>query len=133
MPLKELEKRWNNRIDGIHYLVDSKEYLPFNNEYGFKRWVYLLQKLSLYTHGVTLNIINDQLYLLGRGITHKERVESLIEDVSILINKSKCIFKDFERNVILSSKDDPKTFDGSGLKLATSDRKAPSRDTIMTL
>ena len=98
MPLNRLEKRWKNQVNGIHFLVESdSDNLPFKNDYGAKRYRYLMNKLSFPHLGLTFNIVNDQLFLSsrGEGETFEERNEFLINKVSSLINKSRCSYETF--------------------------------------
>jgi hypothetical protein len=69
VPLHQIEKEWNHRVDGIYYLVDNKdEYrkiLP--HEYGLMRWKYLKQKLDISHSGLTLHIVDHHSHFAGRG------------------------------------------------------------------
>jgi hypothetical protein len=93
MPLRQLEKSFNYRVDGIYYIVDTlHESRPILiNEYGRMRWQYLKQKLSIGHSGLLLNIVDDRYNTAGRGkgSTTEEEQKSLIKEISSMINKSK--------------------------------------------
>jgi len=90
VPLRQLEKRWNNRVDAIYYFVESSGFI-IPSECGTKRLIYLGKKLSISTRTLPLNIVNTKLHYIGwgSGRTTEERNEDWIKEISSLISKSK--------------------------------------------
>jgi len=95
VPLHQIEKEWNHRVDGIYYLIDhisdSTYRILLPNEYGYLRWEYLRQKLDISHKGLTLHIVDHHSQFAGRGegSTFEEKQQSLVEQISDLLHQSR--------------------------------------------
>jgi hypothetical protein len=110
VPLHQIEKEWNNRVDGIYYLVDNKDKyrkIP-PNEYGLMRWKYLKQTLDISHSGLTLHIVDHHSQFAGRGegSTFEQKQQSLVEQISDLLRQSTSILHMAETRVNVDQSND---------------------------
>ena len=110
VPLHQIEKEWNHRVDCIYYLVDKKDenrkILP--NEYGYLRWEYLRQKLDISHSDLTLHIVDHHSHFVGRGqgSTFEQRQQSLVEQISDLLHQSRSTLHIAETEVTIDQSRD---------------------------
>jgi hypothetical protein len=110
VPLHQVEKKWNYRVDGIYYLVDElneyRKILP--NEYGLMRWKYLKHKLDIGHNGLTLHIVDHHSQFAGRGegSTLEEQQQSLVEQISDFLDQSTSILHMAETRVTIDQSSD---------------------------